>query len=99
MIIEILLGILLIITIVILFFQFQNKSNPSDIKFQASLDVFNVEPLPKKHPFWKLPNVTITPHVASLTGIESAINQIYTKIKKFKKNKKIKSDVDLIKGY
>ena len=68
-------------------------------QFQASLDVFNVEPLPKKHPFWKLPNVTITPHVASLTGIESAINQIYTKIKKFKKNKKIKSDVDLIKGY
>tara|TARA_Y100000590_G_C15743481_1_gene1021150 strand:- start:1689 stop:2621 length:933 start_codon:yes stop_codon:yes gene_type:complete len=68
-------------------------------QFQVSLDVFNVEPLPKKHPFWKLPNVTITPHVASLTGIESAINQIYTKIKKFKKNKKIKSDVDLIKGY
>jgi len=36
--IEILLGILLITSIAILFFQFQNKSNNTDVKFQSSLD-------------------------------------------------------------
>nr|WP_293451953.1 glyoxylate/hydroxypyruvate reductase A [Planktotalea sp.] len=33
----------------------------------ATLDVFRVEPLPKNHPFWTHPNVTVTPHVASET--------------------------------
>jgi phosphoglycerate dehydrogenase-like enzyme len=30
----------------------------------AGLDAFAVEPLPAGHPFWKMENVTITPHVA-----------------------------------
>ena len=67
--------------------------------FYASLDVFKKEPLPKKHPFWRLPNVTITPHVASLTVINSAVNHMYKKYKELKKNKKLRSDVDLKKGY
>jgi D-2-hydroxyacid dehydrogenase (NADP+) len=29
----------------------------------AALDVFSQEPLPKEHPFWKMRNVIITPHV------------------------------------
>ncbi|MCR9085412.1 MAG: glyoxylate/hydroxypyruvate reductase A [Rhodobacteraceae bacterium] len=33
---------------------------------QATLDVFNTEPLPEAHAFWSHPNVLITPHVASL---------------------------------
>jgi len=65
----------------------------------ATLDVFNEEPLSKKHPFWKLPNVTITPHVASLTAINSAVNHIFAKYKEFQKNKRFRSDVDLKKGY
>ena len=36
--IEILIGILLITSIAILFFQFQNKSNNTDVKFQSSLN-------------------------------------------------------------
>ena len=36
--IEILLGILLLIGIALLFLQFQNKSNPTDVRFQTSLD-------------------------------------------------------------
>lgn len=31
----------------------------------ACLDVTDPEPLPPSHPLWKLPNVVITPHVAS----------------------------------
>jgi phosphoglycerate dehydrogenase-like enzyme len=29
----------------------------------AALDVFDQEPLPKNHPFWKMKNVIVTPHV------------------------------------
>jgi phosphoglycerate dehydrogenase-like enzyme len=30
----------------------------------AGLDAFGVEPLPATHPFWRMDNVTVTPHVA-----------------------------------
>lgn len=33
----------------------------------AILDVFEMEPLPEGHPFWKMENATVTPHVSSLT--------------------------------
>jgi D-2-hydroxyacid dehydrogenase (NADP+) len=33
----------------------------------AALDVFSQEPLPREHPFWKMKNVIITPHVGGLT--------------------------------
>jgi len=29
----------------------------------AALDVFNEEPLPQGHPFWKMKNVIVTPHI------------------------------------
>lgn len=33
----------------------------------AALDVFATEPLPPEHPFWRLPNVLVTPHVSAFT--------------------------------
>ena len=33
----------------------------------ATLDTFRTEPLPRGHPFWTHPRVTVTPHVASAT--------------------------------
>jgi phosphoglycerate dehydrogenase-like enzyme len=30
----------------------------------AALDVFSEEPLPEDHPYWNLPNIIITPHIA-----------------------------------
>lgn len=33
----------------------------------AALDVFELEPLPKSHPLWNMPNVIITPHIAACT--------------------------------
>ena len=71
----------------------QNKN------FHASLDVFNNEPLPKTHKFWKHPKVTVTPHAAALTDIDSSINLMHERYLTYRKTGKIKSDVDLIKGY
>ncbi|WP_375088024.1 D-2-hydroxyacid dehydrogenase [Peribacillus sp. RS7] len=34
----------------------------------AILDVFDPEPLGKGHPFWKMENVTVTPHLSSKSG-------------------------------
>ena len=33
----------------------------------ATLDTFRIEPLPKDHPYWTHPKVTVTPHIASET--------------------------------
>ena len=72
------------------------KKNKS---FYASLDVFQNEPLSKKSNLWSLTNINITPHVASITVIDSAINLIFEKYKNYIKTKKIRSDVNLKKGY
>jgi glyoxylate/hydroxypyruvate reductase A len=42
----------------------------------ATLDVFRIEPLPSTHPFWSHPGVTISPHVAAATRVNSAAEKI-----------------------
>ncbi|MBA4319459.1 MAG: glyoxylate/hydroxypyruvate reductase A [Flavobacterium sp.] len=65
----------------------------------ACLDVFNVEPLPKEHPFWDNPDIRITPHIAALTNIETAIGQIVENYYRLKKKKKLLNTVSQKKGY
>ncbi len=65
----------------------------------ALLDVFRKEPLPKTHPFWKHPSITITPHVASLTNVNSAINIVAENYNRFKNNQELLNVVSLKKGY
>jgi len=67
--------------------------------FFASLDVFKNEPLPKSNPLWLSKNITITPHVASLTVVDIIVEQMHKSLLNYKKIKKIKNDVDLRKGY
>lgn len=38
----------------------------------ATLDVFREEPLPRDHVYWTMPNVLVTPHIASETRIPTA---------------------------
>lgn len=43
------------------------KALQTDEIAHAVLDVFETEPLPKGHPFWKMENVTITPHLSGVS--------------------------------
>jgi len=38
----------------------------------AVLDVFDQEPLPRDHPFWESPNITVLPHISAPTNKRSA---------------------------
>jgi glyoxylate/hydroxypyruvate reductase A len=65
----------------------------------AFLDVFREEPLPKEHPFWNHSKIQITPHIASLTNVETAIDQITENYKRFLKKEELLNIVSLKKGY
>ncbi|MEO5737600.1 MAG: glyoxylate/hydroxypyruvate reductase A [Variovorax sp.] len=47
----------------------------------ATLDVFEVEPLPPEHPFWHHPKITVTPHASARTLRDESIAQIVAKIR------------------
>ena len=67
--------------------------------FFASLDVFKKEPLPKNSKLWKNQNITVTPHVAAITDVDSSINYIFSKFEQFRTNGKIISNVKIKNGY
>lgn len=65
----------------------------------ATLDVFAQEPLAKDHPFWRMPRVTITPHISALTLPEPAAFQIARKIEALARGESIGGIVDPRRGY
>jgi glyoxylate/hydroxypyruvate reductase A len=65
----------------------------------ACLDVFLQEPLPESHPFWRHPQVTITPHVASLTYPKDVAPQIIENYHRVRMGQPPRHSVDLKRGY
>lgn len=65
----------------------------------AYLDVFQQEPLPPDHPFWRHPRIRITPHVAALTDTRLACQQIADKIRRLEAGEPISGVVDRVHGY
>lgn len=65
----------------------------------ATLDVFRVEPLPKDHPFWVHPHVTVTPHIASTTRPGTAARVIAENIRRGEAGEPLLHLVDRDAGY
>jgi len=65
----------------------------------ATLDVFRVEPLPKNHPFWNHPKITLTPHTSARTLRSESIAQIAGKIAAMERGEPVAGRVDPQRGY
>lgn len=68
----------------------------------AYLDVFEQEPLPEGHPFWKMENVTVTPHLSSITKnyLPRAFEIFEQNLHTYnKKGGKFLNRIDLSRGY
>ena len=65
----------------------------------ATLDVFRTEPLPAEHPFWRHPQITVTPHTSARTLREESIAQIVGKIQALQRGEAINGVVDHQRGY
>ena len=65
----------------------------------ATLDVFRTEPLPPEHIFWRHPNVTVTPHVASGTRPATACRVIAENIRRSEAGEPLMNLVDRDLGY
>ncbi len=67
----------------------------------AGLDVTNPEPLPKGHPLWKMKNVIITPHIAtvSVQSRTRLLELIRSNIERFVSGKPLLNVVNKAKGY
>jgi len=67
----------------------------------AALDVFDVEPLPAGHPFYKLDNVLLSPHSADHVAgwADSAMNQFLENFERFRSGQLLENLVDKKAGY
>lgn len=65
----------------------------------ATLDVFVNEPLPPESPLWMLPNVLITPHLASITVPEAAARDVAESIRRVGKGLPPLHQIDPRRGY
>jgi phosphoglycerate dehydrogenase-like enzyme len=67
----------------------------------AGLDTFVREPLAPDHPFWRLPNVIVTPHVAPFGGDywQAAIDLFLENVARFRRGEALVNVVDKTRGY
>ena len=65
----------------------------------AALDVLRQEPAPVDHPFWKRPEIVLTPHISAQTVVRESIAQIAGKIRAADAGEAIAGVVDPGRGY
>jgi glyoxylate/hydroxypyruvate reductase A len=65
----------------------------------ATLDVFRAEPLPPEHPFWRRPEIVVTPHMSGTTLPAETVAQIAGKIMRMERGEAVTGVVDHERGY
>ncbi|SIQ77221.1 glyoxylate/hydroxypyruvate reductase A [Rhizobium sp. RU20A] len=65
----------------------------------ASLDVFETEPLAADSPFWTLPNVYVTPHVAASSDVKALFAHVERQIARHEAGEPLEALVDRKAGY
>ena len=67
----------------------------------AGLDAFTREPLAQDHPYWRLPNVIVTPHTASFGGDywQAAVDLFLENLGRYRRGETLLNIVDKTRGY
>jgi glyoxylate/hydroxypyruvate reductase A len=65
----------------------------------ATLDVMRQEPLPERHPFWRHPQIRLTPHSASYSQPESGAEPVAENLRRLREGRPLLHVVDRRRGY
>ena len=65
----------------------------------AVLDVFNTEPLPADHRYWRHPRVTVLPHAAAQTDARSAAEIAAANVRRLRSGDALQNLVNRTRGY
>jgi glyoxylate/hydroxypyruvate reductase len=66
---------------------------------EATLDVFETEPLPSDHPFWTMEQVLVVPHIGSIAVPEVAARDVVENIRRLRRGEPLLNIVDRLRGY
>ena len=67
--------------------------------YAATLDVFEIEPLPQDSPFWSHPKVTLTPHAAADSDPDTISAYILRQIRRHQSGLPVENIIDRKRGY